>query len=247
MNYTSYKTVADAYKRDYPFDDNWATDPDIREWIGECLFEMNAVSWLKPKVLDCSEEGNPCIEIKGYKGILPSDLVAVAQGGVKRVDHGFNSICMPASGSWFMSHDKNNLGLNSHSHNREKIVSLQYEIYGNIITTSFDEGKIQLSYLAIPTDDDGEPMIPNSEEVISACKSYIAEKVMTKLYLNGQIDDKRMKFIQQQCYYNKAKGVMKLMFGNADEILEAFKDFSSLIRPKYSNYYAFTHRGQYRF
>lgn len=240
MNYTSYRTAADSFKRDYPFSDNWATDTDIREWIGACLFELNKTSWLIPKVLDCSEEGNPCVDIENYKGVLPSDLVAIA--GVKRVDGFYNDMVMPATDLFFM--DKSQKGLINPTN---KDAKLKFAVASNIITTSFETGTVSIAYWAIPTDDNGDLMIPDSEAVVSCCKAYLAEKVLGKLFLNGQVTKDKLDYVRQDLFWQKGKAMMDLLLPSTNRMDIIGREFNFLIRPQYIGYTGYKNEGTYRY
>lgn len=242
MIYTTYKTAADTYKRDYPFADNWATDTDIKEWIGACMFEISPYMWLQPKVLDCSGEGNPCVNISNYKGVLPIDFVALSQGGIKRIDGQYNTICMPSFDSFFIGTGEKNQ-INS----TNKTTEFRFSISGNIITTSFEEGTLQVSYLALPMDELGDPMIPNEPEVIACLSAYIGFKVMSKLYLNGQVTRDKVDFVRQDLLWKKGLAFTKIIMPSNDEINESLKDFNSIIRPKYSNYFGYRSTGNYHY
>lgn len=89
---------------------------------------------------------------------------------------------------------------------------LTYTINNDYIFTSFKEGKVALSYLAVPTDENGLPIIPDSETVINYVMWYIALKYSFQLWAMGKIADKVYEETKgyAQLYYMKSKNEGKM-------------------------------------
>lgn len=62
-----------------------------------------------------------------------------------------------------------------------------YIIQNDCIFTSFKEGKVEMVYLAFPTDEDGFPLIPDNQKYIEAVKSFIRMKIDYKLWRTNKI------------------------------------------------------------
>ena len=60
--------------------------------------------------------------------------------------------------------------------------SPSHVIRGNVIQTSFEEGELEISYLALPVDSEGYPTIPEIASYIRALELYIKKKWFTILF-----------------------------------------------------------------
>jgi len=89
---------------------------------------------------------------------------------------------------------------------------LTYTINNNYIFTSFKKGKVALSYLAVPTDEEGLPIIPDSETVINYVVWYVALKYSFQLWSMGKIADKVYEETKgyAQLYYMKSRNEGKM-------------------------------------
>lgn len=62
-----------------------------------------------------------------------------------------------------------------------------YKIQGNIIYTSLEDDTLELAYLAIDTDEDGYPLIPDNSSFTRALELYIKKMWFTILFDLGKI------------------------------------------------------------
>lgn len=62
-----------------------------------------------------------------------------------------------------------------------------YKIQGNIIYTSLEDATLELAYLAIDTDEDGYPLIPDNSSFTRALELYIKKMWFTILFDLGKI------------------------------------------------------------
>lgn len=99
----------------------------------------------------------------------------------------------------------------------------QYWVHNNMLKTSFRDGTIMIAYMAIPTDEDGFPTIPDDISYREAIYRYITMKMMYSNYLRGDLRDKQWdEMVASWHYYCKqARGV-----GNAPDLgqLESIKN-----------------------
>lgn len=65
--------------------------------------------------------------------------------------------------------------------------SMKYSLNGNVIVCGPSEGRIVITYDTIMTDEDGIPMIPNSEALIKAISNYIKVQVFEVLVDLGRL------------------------------------------------------------
>ena len=73
-----------------------------------------------------------------------------------------------------------------------------YKIQGNIIYTSLEDDTLELAYLAIDTDDDGYPLIPDNSSFTRALELYIKKMWFTILFDLGKITPAVLQNTQQE-------------------------------------------------
>ena len=73
-----------------------------------------------------------------------------------------------------------------------------YKIQGNIIYTSLENNKLELSYLAIETDEDGYPLLPDNSSFTRALELYIKKQWFTVLFDLGKITPAVLQNTQQE-------------------------------------------------
>lgn len=76
--------------------------------------------------------------------------------------------------------------------------SSTYKIQGNIIYTSIESGELELAYLAISTDADGYPLLPDNSSFTRALELYIKKQWFTILFDLGKITSAVLQNTQQE-------------------------------------------------
>ena len=76
--------------------------------------------------------------------------------------------------------------------------SSTYKIQGNIIYTSIESGELELAYLAISTDEDGYPLLPDNSSFTRALELYIKKQWFTILFDLGKITPAVLQNTQQE-------------------------------------------------
>lgn len=110
-----------------------------------------------------------------------------------------------------------------------------YTVNNNYIFTNFDKGKVMMSYLAIPTDEEGYPLIPADEWWRQAVQYEIAYKIAFKMFVQGNITDKVYQTIEKERDWKVAQAVNKTKTPGIDE-MESFKNQWLRLIPKYNNH-----------
>jgi hypothetical protein len=113
-----------------------------------------------------------------------------------------------------------------------------YTVNGNYIFTSFDEGSLMMAFLAIPTDEEGFPLIPADEWWRQAVQFEIAYKIAMKLFIQGNIADKTFQYIERERDWKVAQAVNKSKMPSIDE-MESFKNQWLKLIPNYNNHSTF--------
>lgn len=143
------------------------------------------------------------IPIVNYKGRLPDNLINIR--GVRTSDN--YNVLTYASDIYIQDHCRDDF--------KEKCNysgDLTYEVSQNVITTSFKEGKVDISYKALPVDKDGYPLIQNNPKNIEAIRYHIMNAYLEPLYHIGKITDKAYQDISQKrdWYVGAAQTSMQL-------------------------------------
>ena len=137
------------------------------------------------------------VPISSFRGTLPCDLVSINQ--VKDMKTG---VCLRSMTDNFpkalteqekhqpcvdpqnnMRHMKDLYIPPAHRYIEEPAFKTQ----GRIIYTSFPEGMVEISYKAVPIDDDGFPLLVDNENYLGALEAYIKKQVFTIKFDTGDI------------------------------------------------------------
>ena len=140
------------------------------------------------------------VEIKDFRGVLPCDLISITQ--VRDLNSG---VCLRSMTDTFVR------GMNDKAipappkdllHNTDKEMPIHdlyippmfkhlkepaFKTQGRVIYTSFPMGLVEVSYKAIPVDEDGFPMLIDNENYLAALEAYIKKQVFTVKFDTGKI------------------------------------------------------------
>lgn len=158
------------------------------------------------------------IEIENYRGVLPCDLISIIQ--VKNLK---SNVCMRAMTDNFnpsmderkrkekcttltnnvipnppMVHSPAPYGMDRCCPEKQDFTESSFKTQGRIIYTSFPGGHIQISYKAIPVDDDGYPLLIDNEVYLAALEAYIKKQVFTIKFDTGKINAGVLQNAQQE-------------------------------------------------
>lgn len=117
------------------------------------------------------------VDIQEYRGVLPEDLISIIQ-----VRDTKNNIAIPELASSFSSSN----------------CMKGFKTQGNCIFTSFSDGQIEISYRAIPVDDEGYPLILDNEKYKNALELYIKRDRFTKYFEYGKLHQNILQNTQQE-------------------------------------------------
>ena len=130
-------------------------------------------------------EKDAYVDIEDYRGPLPCDLVSVKQ--VR--DCSLNIALREISGTFH----------NPHS------VERAFKTQGSVIFTTFKKGKVEIVYRAIPTDEEGYPLIMDDERYKEALEFYIKKERFTRFFEMGQIALNVLQHAEQEYCWAVAK------------------------------------------
>ncbi len=155
------------------------------------------------------------LDIKDYRALLPCDFFKIIQ--VRACKQGYNQVFRATTDSFHLSDDK------GYSHD------LTYKIQGDIIYTSLKEGTIELSYQAIPVDDEGYPMIVDNSSFKNALELYITKKRYKILFDTGKIKGDVYNSTCQDYAWAVGQAQTSLIMPSIDELEAITNSWNTLI------------------
>lgn len=157
------------------------------EAIIQYTVDFFQVMGLPSSYYDKTEE----VEIKNYRGVLPCDVMYIQQVMDKK-----DRISLRATtDSFYLTPDNKSL-------NKQEGT---FKVQGNIIFTSYKEGKLQIAYKALPVDDEGFPLIPDNSIFLKALELYIKKEWFTVLFDMGKISPAALQNTQQEYAFKVAQ------------------------------------------
>lgn len=115
------------------------------------------------------------LEVKDYRCALPVDLISINQIM-------YNKICVRSMTDNFVT----------------KSTNYTFKVQGRVLYTSFKEGNIEISYKAIPVDEEGYPLLPDESTFLRALELYIKKQWFTILFDMGKIGQAVLQNTQQE-------------------------------------------------
>ena len=215
--YISLETIIEMVYRDTGFivDIDWV---DIAEWVGSCLDLINAPMQYVHRITDGNDV--PYIVIENNRGILPCDLVSIVE---TRTCEGYP-----------MRYSTDSFHMKMHSAQCPDLIcnsDITYKLRDNYIWTSsnFSNGKIEMAYLAFPTDERGYPLIPDDEVFKQAVVSFVAERIGKRLWMRNQLTGDKYQHLQQERAWYIGKAQTKPLIPNRDKTKSIENQFKRIV------------------
>ena len=197
-NNTSVKRVIAKVLTDLDLREETHRISDMIEWSGEALEKIGAFPSLETKIT--GKGGTPFLELADYQVALPTDLHNIIQVAYSTLEGGPFYPMRMSTGSFDSKRTltvKNDDGAGNITYTEEDenigVTNFSYDytyfLKPGYLVSSEKEGYIMLSYNAIPTDDDGYPLIPDNIGFIDAIYWYIVMKLYYPMWKIGKIRD----------------------------------------------------------
>lgn len=172
------------------------------EWGAEALEQIGVFEQLTTKVY--------CADIKFYKAPIPCDMVYINSVAVDGVN------LKPSSNQFGVQQfedtsDRADTGL---AINIDKVQNAAYAgildlvqhpnaytISGGYIKLAKEKGKLQISYQAVPEDEEGYPLVPDDVSFREAVYRYIVYKWMYPQVIVGKIDARLLSDAEQKWHW----------------------------------------------
>jgi len=193
-------------------------DKQISEW-GFDIDDAQAIEWLAEflahtKVGLIMENKTCYIPICDGRGDLPSDMYKVVQTAfldcidtIEQAECG-EGVIIPMRWSTDNFHDR------YHRDDRDYTTESAhtYTIGQGFIFTSFSKGFVAMAIEAIPTDEDGSPLIPAGQSWLEAAAHYLAFKMARKRWMQDGLSDKKFQLVERdkEWYFAQAVNSTKI-------------------------------------
>lgn len=183
---------------------------DAIELAGEAIDLLGVPTALIEKITDGNRSlGHPQpIKIKDYKGALPTGIKTIIQ------TRDFEKkLPMSYSGDTFHMayHCDNSPDLHCSS-------ALKYKVQAGRIHTTFKEGLVEMAYYSYHVDDEGFPLIPDSESYIKGIENYLKYKFYMPLWELGRIPDKVFQKTEQEYLFYMGQAETDAHLQNMDKM-----------------------------
>jgi len=119
-------------------------------------------------------EKTQVLKVERYRAVLPCDFYEMIQ--VRLMGQEVKPAFGYSSDSFHMSP------------NKPQFSDLTYKVQGNVIFTSIEKGEIEVAYRALPTDEEGYPVLPDNSSYTRALQAYIKKEWFTIQYDLGKIN-----------------------------------------------------------
>lgn len=211
----SYQFIIDKYYRDYAGLNYTLTNEQSIEWLADFMGAANS-----PIVLEIKTGVIPIIEARGQ---LPTDLHLIIQSAFTNESE--QAVMCGAANLMPMRWATDTFHTNYHCGDTDYKCpsSLTYQVNSNYIFTSMDKGFVVMSYRAIPTDEEGYPMIPADQQWLEGATKFIAGKVAAILWQRDDISDTKLAHYERErdWYFAQAVNYSKML--SIDQ-MESFKN-----------------------
>jgi len=129
------------------------------------------------------------------------------------------------------SHDSMHMRFHCCDFDFDPSCSITYQIQNGTIFTNQEEGCVVMAYRAIPTDEDGFPMLPDADAWILACTYELAFHICLGLRSVNKIDDNfldrmdnlRVKYIRQAANWVRAHPTKDQLEASTNEMTRFIK------------------------
>ena len=210
----SYRAIMDKQLRDFGFD---IDDESGLEWLAEFMAHTKVGVAMENKV--------GYLSVVDGRADLPTDLYKIVQTAcLTGVDNLEEAKCGKGT-KLPMRWSTDNFHNAYHRDDRDYTSSSEdtYTIGQGYVFTSFDKGFLAMAYEAIPTDEDGAPVIPADQSWLEAASHYVAYKEARKRWLRDALTDAKFQIIERDKEWYFAQAVNTKFPQNVDQ-MESMKN-----------------------
>lgn len=169
------------------------------------------------------EDKEAVVDIENYRGELPCDLISITQ-----VVDPCTHTAMRSMTDTFLPdgrHEgRHSIGYIGYAD------ELSFKTQNHIIFTSFCEGKVKISYKAIPVDDDGYPLLIDNSIYLRTLELYIKKEVFTMLFDCDKIKAPVLQNVQQEYAFCAGQLHNEFAIPNISEMESISRSWNTLIQ-----------------
>ena len=208
--FVSSDHIIEKLRTDYGFESIHKTE--VVEWLYDIIGIIGSI--------DSLYETTAQVEIVDWKGILPINFYSINEQCLIR-DHS-TRIPLIYSGNLATMLDKdpnanavlydegesvvydmnNNVlegtGLVAVIPTSQDYEQYTYKLNNNYIFTGYQNGSVDMEYMAFPVGEDGFPLIPDDTKWIRAAVDYVAEKMAFRLMLKDDLSERKYGMIHER-------------------------------------------------
>lgn len=175
------------------------------------------------------------IDIHNYRGELPCDYYEMIQVRLLKKH------CHPSELSPVFRYTTDSFHM---SPNKPRVSDLTYKIQGNCIFTSpLKDGPIEISYKAMPVDEEGIPLIPDNSSYIRALQAFIKKEYFTEQFDQGKINPQIMQKADQDYAFYVGQAQTDLIRPTIDQMESISNMWNTLIEQSQEHRKGFIHEG----
>lgn len=201
------------------------------------------------------------VYIDNYRGVLPCDLVSIIQ--VKDVE---TQVCLRAMSDDFPEgiKDEKPDGYTRHRTNQPlhfnpNVGEVHKDLYippehkyfeepsfktqGRIIYTSFCKGCVEISYKAIPVDENNFPLLIDNENYLAALEAFVKVQIFTIKFDTGKINGNVLQNAQQEYAFRAAELMDEFTIPSVSEMETLSRAYNTLLTDYRSFDKGFKHHG----
>ena len=169
------------------------------------------------------EDKEIIVDIENHRGQLPCDLISINQV----MDLCTHSCLRSMTDTFFPTNyqrGKRTMGYIGHPD------ELTFKVQNHIIFTSFETGKIKISYKAIPVDENGFPLIPDNPTYLKALELYIKVEIFTIKYDEGKLKGDILRHAEQQYAWRAGQLTSEYNIPSESEMESLCRSWTTLIQ-----------------
>jgi hypothetical protein len=166
------------------------------------------------------------IKVENYKAAIPLNSIKVR--GVRIVNNleNYDNGAIALRYATDIYHN----GANCESGSNDNIpYEYTYTLQKGVIFTSIPNGWIQVSYQALPVDEEGYPLIPNDQKTLLAIEYYVLHRFMEPLWLIGKITDKAFNYVETKRHFYMGGADTSLKLQGIDHLQSVMNTINRLI------------------
>ena len=231
MNYTNIKLIMDKITRhpllqDIPF-----------ETVVDYAVDFIRIVGTPPSFM----EKTAIIPIHKYRGELPCDFYEMIQVRLHNSNPCGKSSHRPPELSPVFRYTTDSFHM---SPDKPKVSDLTYKLQGNcIFTVPLEEGEIEISYMAMATDEDGYPLIPDNSTFSRALEAYIKKQWFTIQFDLGKLSPQVLQKADQDYAWAVGQAQTDLIRPTIDQMESISALWNTLIPRAQDHRKGFLHTG----